>query len=264
MQKNLYFQSTLRRQNLLKTFFLDGFLALASYPRLLLECFIRRNFGQRYFSWATVITVAIIVALLPIISNGISSLASNGYKGRGSGSFWTSYATWYLFLIAFLYFAWRRSREVKLNSSIFDFSRFSLYSGNLHPFFRKLKINGRVQNVRTIETLLEPAAFLIVGIVLILLGQTLGILLVVSALAYSFSYSAAYRNGDNFIMDKIDQIIMNEELTNAFVEDMDGDKTRGVRFHMEKPKSKILRKKLVSSFLENDPSDSTESVTIAH
>lgn len=259
MQKNLYFRSTLQRRNVLKTVFLDGFLGLASYPRLLLEVFIRKNFGQRYFSIASVITISILMALIPLVADKISQSA---YYEHGTNNFWVSYASWYLFLAAFMYFAWHRSREVKLNSSIFDFLRFSLYSGDIHPFFKNLRINSQRQSIRVIETLLEPATFLLIGIALAFFGQKLGILLIISALSYGFSYMAAYQRGSAFIMDKIDEIIMNEELANAFVEDMDGNKTRGVRFTMDKPKSKALRKKLVSSFYENDEGNS-EPITIA-
>lgn len=262
MQRNLYFSTLMRRQNVLKSFILDAFLGIASYPRLLLEVFIRKNFGQRYFSIATVVTISIIMALSPLIGDKLSSLRSQDYGGN-RGSFWGHYATWYLFLFAFIYFAWLRWREVKINSSIFDFSRFSLYSGNIHPFFRNLKIAGKTQSIRSIETLLEPTLFFLAGVALLIIGQKLGILLMISSIIYSISYSAAYKNGDNFVMDKIDEIIMNEELTNAFVDDMGAENTRGVRFHMRKPKAKAMRKKLAESFLENDQNVTTEPVTTA-
>jgi hypothetical protein len=54
-------------------------------------------------------------------------------------------------------------------------------------------------------------------------------------------------------------MIANEEMGNAFVEDLDGDKTRGVRFHMDKPRSKAKREQLVPYFFESND----EPVTIA-
>lgn len=40
----------------------------------------------------------------------------------------------------------------------------------------------------------------------------------------------AYRQGDHFIMDKIDEMICNEEMVSSFVEDRDSSQTRGVHF----------------------------------
>lgn len=255
-KKNLYFRTVLRRQNVLQNFLLDGFLAIASYPRMVIEVFLRRDFGRRYFSLATAITVAVFLILIPLIAKGVMASAGS----RGNSQFWESYASWFIFLAAFLYFAWKRYREVKLYASLFDFSRFSLYSGDIHPIFRSLRINGRKPRIRTIETLLEPGLFLAAGLFLILLGQKVGILFTVCSLVYAFSYMAAYKNGDNFILDMIDEKILNEETYNGVVEGLDGDRTRGVRFHFDRPRTKAEREELYPHFFEGK---SGESVTFA-
>jgi hypothetical protein len=263
MQKNLYYRTVLRRQNVLKNFFLDGFLNAASYPRLLLEVFVRRNFGERYFNFASAVTVFVLGALIPVILNKTGNFIRRGYGYSEGSNFWTSYTTWYLFLFAFLYFAWQRRKEVKRNPSVFDFGRFSLYSGDIHPAFLNVKIAGKVQSTRTIETLIEPGIFLLAGLLLGLLGQQVSWLLVISSLAYRFSYVAAYKHGDNFVMDMIDESILNEELESAFINNEDASNTRGVRFYARKPNSKMLRRKLSTHFTETDGKHNEEPVTIA-
>lgn len=250
MQKNSYFRNVLRRQNMAKMLVFNFFLGLASYPRLLIEVFTRKNFGQRYFSFATVLTVLAILSAIPAISNGLISLF--GRHSYHQASFWSKYATWYLFTGAFALFAFFRSREIKRNPSVFDFGKFSLYAGDINPNFYKIQLFGKKAGIREIETLYEPATFFILGLILNYLGQNVGMLLMVSSVAYSISYMAAYQSGDNFVMDHIDEVIMNEELENAFVNDLPGEKTRGVRFHMDKPASKNMRSKLSETFIEND------------
>ncbi len=268
MRKNLYFRTVLRRNNMFKQAFQNGLLKLASYPRLMLEVFIRKNFGERYFTFSSVLTISVLMGLLPLVLdwiairlNPLSYYEVTLMGVRRINSFWGDYALWYIFLLAFLVFSLQRWQEVKRNAPLFDFSRFSLYSGDIHPFFREFKISGKTQSIRTIETLLEPAGFFIAGVILYLTGQKTGILLIGTSLLYSLSYWAAYRDGDNFIKDKNDERIMNEQLANAFVEDMDADKARGVRFHMTRPAERDLREKLSDYFFD----DSDENpVTTAH
>lgn len=260
MKKNLYYRTVFRRKNIVKEFLSDVFFTGASYPRLLLEVFIRKNFGERYFSFASVITVSVVLAIFPAGVKQIMSLMSGygsygGYGGGGSSSdFWSKYATWYLFLIAFVYYGFKRRQEVKRNPSVFDFERFSLHTGDLHPSLSNLQIFGSA-TPRQVEIIYEPGLFFIIGIVLILMGQKLGALLLLSSICYSLSYWGAYRRGDEFIMDKIDEMILNEEMENAFVHDMSTDKTRGVRFYAKKPNGEELRRKVSEAIIENSPED---------
>ena len=56
MTKNLYYRTVFMRVNSIKEIILGFFLAIASYPRMLLEVFTRKNMGERYFSLATAYT----------------------------------------------------------------------------------------------------------------------------------------------------------------------------------------------------------------
>ncbi len=250
MQKNLYFRTILRRENILKKGIYDTFLAIASFPRLLIEVFIRKNFGERYFSFAASVTVTIILAAIPYFLNKLSS--GFRFRGQEENSFWSVYATWYLFLIAFLYFALKRRNEIRRNPSVFDFERFSLCSGAIHPFFYKIQFSNKAPSQRTVETIYEPLLFFVGGLILMSIGQKIGVVILISSVCYSLGYLAAYHDGDNFVMDKIDEIILNEELENTFVNDLPDEQTRGVRIYATKPTAKDLREKVAKAFLETD------------
>lgn len=250
MKKNSYFRKVLRRQNLVQNFIFSFFLGIASYPRLVLEVYLRKNFGQRYFSLASALTVAVILILLPVAADSI--FKTRFYESGHQLSFWGKYLSWYIFTGGFLFFSFLRWREIERSPSVFEFGRFSLHSGDINPIFYQIKPFGKKINVRSIETIFEPLIFFVLGFILSYFGQKVGILLMTSSILYGFSYAGAYRIGDDFVMDKIDEIIMNEELEKAFVDDLPSDKTRGVRFYTDKPESKQLRQKLSESFLENE------------
>ncbi len=274
MKKNLYYRNTLRRENMLKVFILSLFSMFASYPRLLLEVFIRKNFGERYFKLSSALTVAFVLALCPylwiklatlwfrvssIIPPGTSSMLSNYPIGADSTtmmshsssmlshapSLWPEYLTWYIFLILFVLMSIKHYFDIKRNPSVFDFAKFSLYAGKINPLFFKIKNDPRL-----VECLIEPAVFFVVGFVLHFVGQKLGGLLIFCSVVYALSYAAAYWSGDNFVMDKIDEIICNEELEKAFVDDSDEDKTRGFRFRGKKPQDHDMRKKILPSMTD--------------
>jgi hypothetical protein len=250
MKKNLYFRSVLRRSNPVKNFFFDLFTAIASWPRLLLEVFIRTNFGERYFSFFNSIMMLILLAVAPPLISATGS--SSYYGGFALKDFLWDNITWYLFLAGFLYCAFRRRQEIKRLPSVFDFGRFSLSAGYPHPLFYTIVINGKPVDGRMIETIFEPLFFLIIGLFLILFGQIVGILIVACSIVYSLSYMAAYSVGDNFVMDKIDELICNQELYNAFVDGVDPNNTRGVNYYGRRPADPEARRKVADTFMEEE------------
>ena len=238
--KNSYYRNVSGRGNALKTAILDLALAFSSYPRLLLEVFIRKNFGQRYFSLSSVITLIVILAAFPFIS---PSTIFHHYAQDGESIF-PAYLLWYVFLAAFLLLGIKRHREIVLGPSVYNFEKYSLFSGEINPFIRNFEINGKKANIRVIETIYEPALFFIAGLFLMLIHQKLGGLLVGCSILYSLSYMGAYNLGDHFIMDQIDEIICNEELGNVFVEGMDAKDAKYFEMRAERPENKTMRRKI--------------------
>ncbi len=249
MKKTIYLRQSLMRHNLISIFFYTAVSACASWPRLLIEVFIRKNFGVRHFTLASSITVFVILFLIP----GWYVIINSAYQTFSWGGFFLNYGTWYLYLFAFMYFSIERGKEIKHAPNVFDFKKFSIYSGDFHPFFKKLgtQPNGKV-NLRKTETLIEPMPFFVAGILLWLIGQPLGILLVICSFIYGYSYEAEYRLGDHFIMNKIDEIISNEELERSFVQDLGPEETRGYRFYGDKPANEGLRKKIAAVIADDE------------
>lgn len=249
MKKNMYYQTLYRRRNVIMEALLNFFLGLSSYPRMLLEIPIRRNFGERYFSFMGVIVLAILLAIVPIF---LVVPMSYRYGGSNTGVFFSKFLTWYLYLIVFVYSANQRHGEIKHLPSVFDFARFSLSTGLIDVRFLNFEFQGKRLSVRTIETVLEPGLFFFIGLVLWFLGQPIGFVLFASSIFYSLSYVAAYYQGDHFIMDKIDEQICNEELVKSFVEDTDPSDTRGFNFYGRKPADPEARRRVADLFTEEE------------
>lgn len=249
MKRNLYYRTVFRRHNVIQEAFLGFFLALCSWPRLVLEVFLRRNMGERYFSMATVISIAVLLALFP---TGLNALRERFYRPMPSGDFWLHYATWYGFIAAFLHQSYQRHQEIKRLPSVYDFKRFSLSAGLIHPWFWNLEFLGKQGDERQIATLLEPGFCFAVGLGLAILGQPIGSVLIWCSLFYALSYQAAFKNGDHFVMDKIDEMIANEEMVKSFVDGQSPDDTRGFSFLGRRPADPNLRRQLVDSFFEQE------------
>ena len=249
MKRNLYYKAVFARTNYIKMAILGFFLAIASWPRLLLEVFIRKDFGERYFSLATAIILFLILSYFPMF-HGFSY--SYGYGG--DGGFWSyvkSDPTWYLFLFGFLAVSIMRYLEIRNSPSVFDFAKFSLSTGIINPIFYRIKISGKRPDSRTISIFLEPAFFFIIGLILFLLKQSVGVLIMVCAVCYSLGYYGSYYVGDEFIMDTIDEMICNEELVSSFVEGKDSWQTRGFDGNRGRTVDPEMRRKMADYFTQD-------------
>ena len=243
MKKNLYYQIIFQRRNVLKEIILSFFLAVASWPRLVLEVFLRRNMGERYFSFSTAVIIIFFLAILPAFW-----VIKNNYNASPFSAL-TEYPTWYLFLAVVGYASYRRRLEVKRLPSVFDFERFSMSTGLVHPEVYK---RFPTANIRTISTLIEPGICLVVGIALAFMKQPVGGLIIICSLIYGLSYMAAYYQGDHFVMDQIDKMICNEELVASFVDGQDASKTRGFEAYGRRPADPEMRRKVADSFFEEE------------
>ena len=260
MTKNLYYRTVLRRRNVIWEAILSFFLAFCSYPRLLLEVFIKRHFGERYFSFSSAVVMTFILAIIPFWMYRMVAFLNHSYSYDTDWWLFTkNFLTWYVFLAAFFYLCLQRRKEIKQMPSVYDFARFSLSSGIPTPLFANFMRNRGGGNVRTSEIWIEPAIFFVAGFVLLIFSQWIGLVLMLSSVFYSISYTAAYHNGDNFVMDKIDEMILNEEMEAAFIGNETADNARGVRFYMRKPTTEEARRKVADTFVEEDDDDVSEA-----
>ncbi|WP_286913361.1 hypothetical protein [Flavobacterium sp. UBA4197] len=250
MKKNLYYREMFQRRNVIKEGLLNLFTGLTSFGRLIIEVFIRKNMGRRYFKFSESILTALSLFIVPFLPMVFSFARSFGERL----SFWGTikeYWMWYVFIGIFLYFSYLRYKDVKHLKAQFDMEHFSLSSGDTLPFYLNLKMNGKPFSIRTLEVFIEPLPFFIGGLFFLLIGfKLLGALFIFSSIIYCISYARAYMIGDHFIMDKIDEVICNEQLSKVFVKDEPASK--GFRFYGEKPESEPLREEAFKHFFEDD------------
>lgn len=243
MKKNLYYRNVLQRRNKLKEAFLMFFWGIASYPRLILEVFLRKNMGCRYYSFSSCVTILVLLFIIPMMFGDTLRY--------GFFEHFKEHKLWYLFCITFIFYGYRRYKEVKRIEGEFDFQHFSLSTGLKYDFFYSLKFNGKTFTPRQIEIFIEPLPVLILGILLLLIDQVhLGLLFIVCSIIYSQSYAAAYMLSDHFILDKIDEIICNEGLNDTFVHDKPSEK--GFEYNGIKPKTEAWRKKIYDQMFDED------------
>lgn len=263
MKKTLFFHSTTKRAVAIRSTIVSFCLAMGNYPRLLLEVFIRKNFGHRYFTIADAIILAVTVSIIPVLSFIKYKLMFVIYASKFNINqempffswfdFAKSYLLWYVFVGYFLWVSYQRKKEIKVNISEFDFAKFSLYSGDFHPKLLKVKVPFYKQTtIRQLQIIVEPALFLAVSFVLIIFGQPLGWLLFICALIYSGYYAGAFAIGDSYVYDMIDNMIINKNLEKVFVHDATADDAQGFRTEVTKPADKNFRKELVDFMLEEE------------
>jgi hypothetical protein len=243
MEQRTYYRDVLQRKGALSEKIASIINGICSYPRLLLEVFIRRNFGQRYFSMLHVWIVTLFCGSIPLLTGKLFFKRLHGMDDVIQ-HFWD----WYLFLGLFLVFSFIRRSEIKSDPEVKDFSKYSLYEGDVANFFWNL--GGRAWSPRQVETLLEPGAFFLIGLVLLFIGLPVGGLILVSSVMYSFGYSIAYNQGDHYILDLIDQKLLNKALMQTFVE---GEKDyKGFRFRGLRPVDENLRQELIKEMVEEE------------
>ncbi|MEJ7659605.1 MAG: hypothetical protein WKG07_08245 [Hymenobacter sp.] len=238
MKPNRYFATVFQRRNFIKDYLYGIFLSLASWPRLVLEVFIRRNMGERYFSLFGAIVITLLLCAYPFYKAGMYESFS---------SIVGHHLLWYLFTAAFAYASFLRMREISLLPSVFDFARFSLSTGT--PLSIVYKITN---DPRKIATLVEPLPVFLLGALLLWMKQEIGVVLMLCSFIYSMSYVAAYAQGDDFLMDYIDNYICAQDLKRTFEEGLKPSETRGAEFFGRRPSDPEKRQQAAGAFDTED------------
>lgn len=252
MEQKSYFQQVFKRGSL-KLALYALFYRICSTPRLIIEVFIRKNMGSRYFSFGSALflfLISLAFLVLAIIAP-TGSPASIKYGGIVVG----------IFGFAFLYFANQRHKESKLDSFSVNFEKFSLSTGELTGWF-KSKLDGGA-SIQKIEILYEPLPFFLIGLVLSIIPLTLplGIILLISSIVYSLSYLGAYAISRDVMMDRIDEKICGEEMGEALKEGFKNHEGRGFRNRSPIPSKEADRMYLYEElFLKQDKSGEPTSV----
>jgi len=249
-KRNSYYYEVFGRPAFLKKVFLSFFLELSYYFRVPIEVITRRNMGERYFNILLTAVMGIAFLYVPIY------FSKNYNNDIDWGQIFRMFGTWYIYTALFLYSSYKRWQEIRTYPSVWDLKRFSLTAGKPHSFFLQLKMGGKELTPRFIAAVVEPGIFFGIGLVLTLLQQPIGIVLLVCSVVYALGYTAAYYLSDQFVMDKIDEMICNEDMRDIFVNDI-GSK-RGFEFSAKRPTDKAARQQLYDEYIDVENTNSRE------
>jgi hypothetical protein len=245
-QRDSYYHEFFKRPAQLKLLLLNFFLGISFWLRIPIEVITRRNMGERYFNilLSSVIGAALIITPFYF---------SRGYSSTDFSMLFGMFGTWLAYTILYLVSMRNRWREIRKLPSVWDMKRFSLSEGSPHPFFRNINIPGVRTTPRLVSTVLEPGVFLLAGIILSVMDQPIGAVFIACAIVYSLGYVGAYYLAEHFIMDKIDEMICNEELHRIFVKDEEPE--RGFEFRSKRPTDKKKGKRLYDDYMDSRNKD---------
>jgi len=237
MLKEAHFRDLYKRQSFVMTEIKKLIYSLTCNVRFILDVLIRTNIGERHFSTLYAVWVGLILCFIPFAYG-----FSNRYQYSSSLSVVWDNLTWYMFVVFYAYSCIKRRREIATKPGVFEFARMTYSTGEINKRFFGLKIFGAKADGRFIETFLEPLFFLVIGSVLLIFGQKVGLLILVASSCYSISYHLAYRIGDNIIMDNIDIQIISKGMANLMSGNDAETSPLGNNFRAEIPKDKANRK----------------------
>lgn len=242
--RSVYYRSTFRRGSYLTSWFLTIATFLTSYPRMLIEVFTRRNFGQRYFNITSVLTVTVLLFILPFNMVGVDIFGPGSYQVIALN--WA----WYLYTVLFFSLGIKRWLEIRRAPSTYNFSMYSLYMGDVSKYFDKFGIS-----IRTYEIYIEPGMFLLLGYLLHSIGQSVGMLLMIAAFLYSFSYIAAYKQGDDSILDIIDEMLFAKTIEGIIMNDDSPERSNGIQLRAKLPRNPSLKNDLLRHIQGDDSAE---------
>lgn len=267
MKKNAYYQQVLKPNHSQQLIIVQALLGLAQWLSMPLKVFVRKRFGERYFSFFSVCLILALLAIYPLWASRAwfhfytwwrELFRSDEYGGFGYsrdfewGSFLGHYLSWYLLLLACFIKAKQRQKEIEREPSVFDFARYSMSSGEVWSWFYEVPLIKKPIDIRKIETFVEPLFFFLIGVVLSYFNQYIGYYIILASLLHWWSLRTFYRMGDHFLMDQIDEMICNEDLAHTFLDAKDDGSDRGFRFYGYRPADPEHRQRLFDNFLDDD------------
>lgn len=241
-------------RGLIKWFFLQFIYTICTPFRLILEVFIRRRMGERYFSGFVCLFWSIL-----FIGGSVFSF-TNQAKFVVPEPYLSNLNAVGIFGILFFAFSIWRWVESYQSPSKVSFDKFSKSSGDLTLLFKMLQHKN--VSTRLIEIWLEPLLFFLIGGVLLVIPETryLGLFIVGCSIFYSLSYRASYALARDYILDIIDEKISTTEV-GQFVKTGLGHEEEN-HFRSRSPyATKESEKELLSQLILNaDPTGEVSSV----
>ncbi|MEM6721114.1 MAG: hypothetical protein AAF611_17425 [Bacteroidota bacterium] len=238
--RNIFVETHFGKPNLIVALLKDFFLFIAIYGSSVVEVFLRKRFGERYFSLSHSV---ILIFLILYFGNFLSKVLNIE----------NSFIILIIFMIIYLGFSLKHRMEISKYGTTYDYKRFSLSNGEIASFWNKL-IGQSAYGVKiseySVRVVLEPAIPFIVGFILSFfsLFALVGITLMLSAICLAIKNFMQAQIARNWVLDIIDNKIANETKHDLFITGKSSRETKGVYLPIELPKDKQTRQYLYNTF----------------
>lgn len=268
MEKTVDHKFAEGRENVLYKGLINFMYGISGPARTMLEVFSRSQFGERYFRLSSALLTAVVMAIVPFIIDLMSgtpmSRAVEYYKRKNGIAeeepFVSEYLFWYIFLLAFVIMSIRHYVEKRRRFAVFNTLHYTKDKGTVHAFFKKIHLPFMPNTLRNIECYIEPGLFFLIGVFFYIIGQKVGVLLMVSGVLYSFSYIRLYQWGDDRVKDINDRGIVQRHMEAWFVTGFDEEETDGYRYRGDRPGDQAIRRRMLPELMPSGDDFMVESV----
>lgn len=265
-----YYQAVHGRINLIREYLMMIFILISSLPALIVEVFLRKNFGERYINTGSILA-AWYLMMNPYLFFHFKEY-SFGFLitwmpkeviRYGDDIFNLPYA---LFCTGFLIFAlYHRLQFKRYLNAEFDQHRFSLSRGIPWRFWSnrmEKKVLGIEINPYTLVVIFEPSIPLVTGLVLTVFPETRGLggLVIIGALSYAIRGMILAIKGREYFLDKLDELIMKEELGKIILDAKQPHETRGASLPFSIPQDRKNREVMFRAIGFGDDSSSPKLI----
>jgi len=245
-KQNIFMIVTAGRKGLLNNLVKDLIFSISSYPSYIVESFLRKNMGCRYFTFSIAVTISLAM-LFPWFFQGNIMRDFLGLP-------------WLIFTLLFLYKSVRRRMEIRRFGFTYNFDQFSYSDGEKLDFLYDLegkKIAGITITKYLILVLIEPAIPILTGLLLMVSTYTrpTGVLIFICGILFCYrSVMKAYAARD-FVLDTIDKQITAKWNYEVIMEEKPKSQTGGLHFPIDLPNDEEFRISLIEFIKDDGPSD---------
>ncbi|MGB3180406.1 MAG: hypothetical protein WBB45_03395 [Cyclobacteriaceae bacterium] len=232
-----------------------SFIAALCWPfTLFVKAFVRRKFGERYFSrFSALILLLILTVLGLLIMDKIMGLIGAYINKTVS---YLNLCSYLAGLFAFGFMILKHHREKKSGLFEYDFKQFSYAPGvpaiNWAKVMSKLRLSAPHSFV--ISVILEGGVFIVAGLILIIIPgfQVIGFLCVLCGMCHSLSQYVLFITARHAMLDRIDDLIIKEELATMILENRPSDNCPGLSIPGQLPDSQEQRTRLYRSLFDQE------------
>jgi hypothetical protein len=249
-KRNIFIETHSGRENIFIEFIYIIFGGFLTFASSIVEVFLRRQFGERYFTLSQSIIIFISMNLSYAFLKYIYAL----FQIRLDKSGWFLL---FVFSCVYLGFSIYHRREIRKYGTAYDFKRFSKSNGLIHPLWYRI-IDKKVLNIKItqylVSVLLEPAVPVIIGLILLPFAWTgiVGAILIFSGFCFGLKNFQMAQAGRNWVLDNIDKKISNEMQYDVFVGRKPKSETKGVYLPIELPEDEFTRMALYKAVEESN------------